>query len=220
MKTRSFLIAAMFTMAAIGLVSAIRPGITIVKETGQIDGAPPTIENQTPATTTTLANAAEPQLIGGQTDSHGCLGPAGFSWNETAGKCMRPWNGEIQLAGGTAMVDISDPNWREKLTAPILISTDIKCVDTDNGKDYYTKGKVYVYGMNPKMDSCVRHRFLREWSCSGDTSVSSFVVCKKGCKDGACLPELSKTQLIGPPVPRLNGTLDEIAIPTIDNTLA
>lgn len=202
MKTRNFLMAAMLTMAAIGLVSAIRPGITIVKETGLIDGAPPASDDgQTPTTALTVGGTEPaPQLIGGQTDSHGCLGPAGFSWNETAEKCMRPWSGEIQLAGGTVMVNMSDPNWREKLTAPIPISTEIKCVDSDGGKNYFTAGKVFVYGQNPKMDACVRHRFLREWSCSGDISVSSFVVCKKGCKNGACLPEVQRTQLLGPPI--------------------
>jgi hypothetical protein len=31
------------------------------------------------------------QLIGGQKDSHGCLGPAGYTWNEEVGACIRPW---------------------------------------------------------------------------------------------------------------------------------
>ena len=30
-------------------------------------------------------------VIGGETDEHGCLGPAGYSWNETEGKCVREW---------------------------------------------------------------------------------------------------------------------------------
>jgi hypothetical protein len=29
--------------------------------------------------------------IGGQRDEHGCLGPAGYTWNETIGACVRPW---------------------------------------------------------------------------------------------------------------------------------
>jgi hypothetical protein len=35
--------------------------------------------------------------IGGQRDEHGCLGPAGFAWNATISKCVRPWSGETQL---------------------------------------------------------------------------------------------------------------------------
>lgn len=30
-------------------------------------------------------------LIGGQKDTHGCLGPAGYSYNETANSCIRPF---------------------------------------------------------------------------------------------------------------------------------
>jgi len=29
--------------------------------------------------------------VGGQTDSHGCLGPAGYSWNDSLGFCLREW---------------------------------------------------------------------------------------------------------------------------------
>jgi hypothetical protein len=32
-----------------------------------------------------------PDMIGGQRDEHGCLGPAGYSWNQTIGACVREW---------------------------------------------------------------------------------------------------------------------------------
>ncbi|MBN2096320.1 hypothetical protein JW752_02870 [Candidatus Peregrinibacteria bacterium] len=44
---------------------------------------------------------AEP-LIGGQRDEHGCLGPAGYSWNETVQACVREWEldeGQQKAAG-------------------------------------------------------------------------------------------------------------------------
>lgn len=31
------------------------------------------------------------QPIGGQRDEHGCLGPAGYSWNETEKECVKSW---------------------------------------------------------------------------------------------------------------------------------
>lgn len=31
------------------------------------------------------------QLIGGQRDEHGCLGPAGYSWDAEIGACIRTW---------------------------------------------------------------------------------------------------------------------------------
>jgi hypothetical protein len=30
--------------------------------------------------------------IGGQRDEHGCLGPAGYSWDEEIGACVREWD--------------------------------------------------------------------------------------------------------------------------------
>ncbi|MCX6810014.1 MAG: hypothetical protein NTZ65_04715 [Candidatus Berkelbacteria bacterium] len=31
------------------------------------------------------------QLIGGDRDSHGCIGSAGYSWCEQKSKCLRTW---------------------------------------------------------------------------------------------------------------------------------
>jgi hypothetical protein len=33
----------------------------------------------------------EEKIIGGQKDEHGCLIPAGYSWNATEEKCVREW---------------------------------------------------------------------------------------------------------------------------------
>jgi hypothetical protein len=33
----------------------------------------------------------KPEPIGGQRDSHGCLGPAGYSWNQSEESCVREW---------------------------------------------------------------------------------------------------------------------------------
>lgn len=36
-------------------------------------------------------NGGEPPLIGGERDEHGCLGPAGYSYDENIGACVRSW---------------------------------------------------------------------------------------------------------------------------------
>ncbi len=36
-------------------------------------------------------NGTNESLIGGQRDEHGCLGPAGYSWNATEKACVREW---------------------------------------------------------------------------------------------------------------------------------
>jgi len=38
-----------------------------------------------------MPNENNSQIVGGQRDEHGCLGPAGYSWNETENKCVREW---------------------------------------------------------------------------------------------------------------------------------
>jgi len=38
-----------------------------------------------------IRNGNEPAPIGGERDEHGCLGPAGYSWNETLQVCLREW---------------------------------------------------------------------------------------------------------------------------------
>lgn len=48
---------------------------------------PNTDSNNNPIQT----SGQEQQLIGGQRDEHGCLGPAGYSWNEEIGVCARQW---------------------------------------------------------------------------------------------------------------------------------
>ena len=45
------------------------------------------------------------QPIGGQTDSYGCLGPAGYAWDADVGACTRPWelNEDQAMAAGIAV---------------------------------------------------------------------------------------------------------------------
>ena len=195
-------VTALLVLLTAGFVAALRPGITIVKDTGLIDGQVPAEE----AITGGVAIAQVPQLIGGQTDSHGCLGPAGFSWNETRKQCVREFSGEVQLASGTMLVNTSDPNWREKLQASIPISTDVKCISS-NGNDIFTKRTVMEYGKNPRKSSCIRHRILRTWACSGDVAVQKLVICKKGCTNEACRPEVTTTTL-----PSTTTTLPKVAL--------
>ncbi len=40
------------------------------------------------------------QIIGGERDEHGCLNPAGYSWNETLQVCLREW----EVAGADRQV--------------------------------------------------------------------------------------------------------------------
>ena len=66
------------------------------------------------------------QLIGGQRDEHGCLGPAGYSWSEEIGACIRQWeidSDELTLAAKTAVAQTSN----EKSLTVISIEP-LRCV--------------------------------------------------------------------------------------------
>lgn len=66
------------------------------------------------------------QLIGGQRDEHGCLGPAGYSWSEEIGACIRQWeidSDELILAAKTAVAQTSN---EESLT--VVSVEPLRCV--------------------------------------------------------------------------------------------
>ncbi len=44
----------------------------------------------------TETDEERPQIIGGNRDEHGCLGTAGYLWDEESQACVRPWSGEVQ----------------------------------------------------------------------------------------------------------------------------
>ena len=48
----------------------------------------------------------EDKLIGGQRDEHGCLGPAGYSWDAPIGACVREWElNDLQRFAAKTAVD-------------------------------------------------------------------------------------------------------------------
>lgn len=52
-----------------------------------------------------LVSGCTGQTIGGQRDEHGCLTPAGYSWDEEVGACLRNWelNTDQKAAAKTAV---------------------------------------------------------------------------------------------------------------------
>ena len=49
------------------------------------------LDNKNNSDSSIATDNSNPQIIGGNRDSHGCLGPAGYSWNETLDICLREW---------------------------------------------------------------------------------------------------------------------------------
>lgn len=78
-----------------------------------------------------------PELIGGQTDEHGCLGPAGYSWCEVKQKCLRVWEEKCEA---TSTVKTADwKTYRSGANSAICIEIDTKEFGT-----VYIEGRGYV----------------------------------------------------------------------------
>jgi hypothetical protein len=39
----------------------------------------------------TACSATQPEVLGGDRDTHGCIPSAGYSWCESTKTCVRPW---------------------------------------------------------------------------------------------------------------------------------
>lgn len=63
-------------------------------------------------------------LIGGQTDEHGCLGPAGYSWDEEAGACVRSWELDKKQKE-VAKIAVDYVGWKKGLT--VIKITSMRC---------------------------------------------------------------------------------------------
>jgi len=62
------------------------------------------------------------------------------------------------------------------------------CTDSDNGRDYFTKGSIIARAGDEQVwDSCHDDFILEEQYCENDIVVELEFVCPNGCVDGACL---------------------------------
>jgi len=57
-----------------------------------------------------LSGCTTEKPIGGERDEHGCLGPAGYTWNQDVEACLRDWeSNENQKQAGKTAVDYIGP---------------------------------------------------------------------------------------------------------------
>lgn len=83
MKTSVFIASMLFgSLVLVGCTATTPP-----KEPGPTDSAQS-------SSAVSAAQTSSAQLIGGDKDEHGCLGPAGYTWCEAKQKCLRVWEEE------------------------------------------------------------------------------------------------------------------------------
>ncbi|MFH1473928.1 MAG: hypothetical protein ABIE55_03470 [Candidatus Aenigmatarchaeota archaeon] len=60
--------------------------------------------------------------IGGERDEHGCLGPAGYTWNESVGACVREWElDEEQKVAARTAVEFAGYEYATTITKVVTI---------------------------------------------------------------------------------------------------
>lgn len=69
------------------LLTACQPAIDSFQDC--VDAGNPVMESH--PRRCIAGNTTYTETVGGQRDEHGCLTPAGYSWNETIGACARSW---------------------------------------------------------------------------------------------------------------------------------
>lgn len=79
------------------------------------------------------------------------------------------------------------------------ISAETKCTDSDNGLDYFTKGKVYSTdstGTFQSYDKCseTTEGQLIEYKCLNNAWYATNYQCPNGCKDGVCVTTEDDTE--------------------------
>jgi hypothetical protein len=63
--------------------------------------------------------------IGGQRDKHGCLAPAGYSWNEEIGVCIREWEIGGDEAERAIEISVRYLEWRGNTT--VIEVSQVRC---------------------------------------------------------------------------------------------
>ncbi|MFH0862233.1 MAG: hypothetical protein V1875_04305 [Candidatus Altiarchaeota archaeon] len=150
-------------------------------------------------------NQGEPELIGGDLDAHGCLIAAGYSWNESQGKCMRSWSGELQ---GIASASISEAEARTIAEKSCIKGGEAlgEGMYNENSRTWWFDANLNFAkeGCNP---ACVVSEETRtaeiNWRCTG--LITPKCACPQGYrKDGdACNPECyySTPPCLAPSIP-------------------
>jgi len=82
-------------------------------------------------------------------------------------------------------------------TITFIVPEETGCTDSDDGRDYYTKGTTSRTGPNPLTvadicDNSFSGYNLREYYCDETGEIQSALYnCPYGCQDGACLPGIT-----------------------------
>ena len=112
---------------------------------------------------------------------------------------------EQEHCGGDATCDLSTNTCKETNTTeqqpPAVEKKVNKCIDSDNGKDYFVAGKLSgtdIYGnVIDQLDHCAGDGTgVNEYYCTETGFTYETYQCPKGCKDGICVKEAAENKTV------------------------
>ncbi|MDO8508394.1 MAG: LamG domain-containing protein [Nanoarchaeota archaeon] len=84
---------------------------------------------------------------------------------------------------------------------PIVEEVKETCTDSDEGKNYFTKGSITICAIKnssgscgTSADSCLSSLKLKELFCENDRLASQESICENGCENGACIKKDSNIE--------------------------
>jgi hypothetical protein len=105
----------------------------------------------------------QPEAIGGERDKHGCLGPAGYSYSEDIGACVRTWEIEdegMARAAKTAVDYVVENGMMERFALTVIKLDPMRCGDSRCVGGY----NVYLERTNDTIEREVVH--LSNWNAT------------------------------------------------------
>lgn len=147
------------------------------------------------------------KIIGGERDEHGCLGPAGYSWDEEIGACIRVWEIESEQFKRAAKIAVEYKGQSYGLT--IVGIEERECVGcfivhmTKGNEQIYVELQNWKASDDELQSECMTDDDCITGGCSGTICQSKdaepiFTTCEYlpeyacykeincGCKEGKC----------------------------------
>ncbi|MFH0737478.1 MAG: hypothetical protein V1827_02180 [Candidatus Micrarchaeota archaeon] len=103
-----------------------------------------------------------PQLVGNDSDVHGCIGSAGYSWCEPLSQCVRVWETPCQIT----VADALDSARASSCSDEGDIS-DVGAVYNDNSKTWWFTIQASVPGCSPACVVYENRTAEVNWRCTG-----------------------------------------------------
>jgi len=115
-----------------------------------------------------------PEAIGGQRDEHGCLGPAGYSWDSEIGACTRSWEintSDMKTAAKIAIAPLSYPVTVLEVTPKWCVGCyAVKLQRNDNQNQFEVELENWTLTQSQKPMPALNDSLIKSQTCASESS--------------------------------------------------